>query len=238
MGVISGHAFAEKMVCREEQVALVPSEGDAALYITEPLTCVVQFVSNLQFVPGQSVVIFGLGYMGLLILQMLPPSFRRVFAVEPRESIHRLARECGADVCINPNREDPVEVIGGGCPDGVDIAIDACGGIRSVCEQIPGLLRPSFSLPGSQWGFFSSPAGPLNAELDVAALAGRGVRFVNSGTRDRLQDHRTAAALLSKGTVNQKGLITHRFGFRDVPEGMETMTSHPPGWIKGMVVMR
>ena len=110
VGTMTGFAFAEKMVCRENQVALVPAEGEAAVYITEPLTCVVQFVNNLQFVPGQNVVIFGSGYMGLLILQMLPAFCGRVFAVEPRASLHRLARECGADVCLNPKKEDAVKV--------------------------------------------------------------------------------------------------------------------------------
>ena len=157
VGVLSGFGFAEKMVCMENQVALVPSEGDAAAYITEPLACVVQFVNNLQFVPGQNVVIFGLGYMGLLILQMLPAFCGRVFAVEPRESIHGLAREFGADVCINPKKEDPVKIIRSECKNGVDIVIDACGGIPSVCEQVPGLLKPSFHASGFAVGIFQQP---------------------------------------------------------------------------------
>ncbi len=36
VGCIRGFGFAEKMICRESQVAKVPSEGDAAVYITEP----------------------------------------------------------------------------------------------------------------------------------------------------------------------------------------------------------
>lgn len=238
VGIIGGFAFAEKMVCKENQVAKVPSDGDAAIYITEPLTCVVQFTNNLQFVPGQRVVMFGLGYMGLLILQTLPSFCALVFAVEPRESIHALARECGADVCINPKKDDAVKMIRSEFKDGVDIVIDACGGIKSVCEQVPGLLKNSFLLPGSQWGFFSSPAEPLKAELDVSEMASRGIRFVNSGTHDRLKDNRTAAALLSKGTVSQKKLITHCFKFQDVPKAMEMMTNHPTGWIKGVIVMK
>ncbi|MCG2659428.1 MAG: alcohol dehydrogenase catalytic domain-containing protein [Kiritimatiellae bacterium] len=238
VGVIGGFAFAEKMICRENQVAKVPSEGDAAVYITEPLTCVVQFVNNLQFVPGQSVVMFGLGYMGLLILQMLPAFCARVFAVEPRENIHSLAKECGADLCINPKKDDPVKLIRSEFKDGVDIVIDACGGIKSVCEQVPGLLRNSFQLPGSQWGFFSSPAEPLKVDLDVLEMASRGIRFVNSGTRDRLKDNRTAAALLSKGTVKQNKLITHRFKFQEVQKAMDTMTKHPSDWIKGVILMK
>ena len=238
VGVIAGFAFAEKIICREAQVAKVPGEGDAAVYITEPLTCVVQFVNNLQFVPGQSVVIFGLGYMGLLILQTLPAFCSRVFAVEPRENIHNLARECGADICINPKKCDPFKHVRSEFKDGVDIVIDACGGIRAVCEQVPGLLKNSFQQPGSQWGFFSSPAEPLKVELDMRELANSGVRFVNSGSRDRLKDNRTASALLGKGTVKQDKLITHRFSFNDVQKAMDTMTQHPSDWIKGVILMK
>ena len=237
VGLIGGFAFAERMICKENQVAKVPGDGDAAIYITEPLTCVVQFVNNLQFGPGQSVALFGLGYMGLLILQTLPSFCSRVFAVEPREGIHSLARECGADVCVNPKKEDPVRQIRSEFKDGVDIVIDACGGIRSVCEQVPGLLKSSFQQPGSQWGFFSSPAEPLKVELDVLEMASRGIRFVNSGTRDRLKDNRTAAALLGNGTVKQDMLITHRFKFQDVQKAMDTMTKHPADWIKGVIEM-
>ena len=104
--------------------------------------------------------------------------------MEPRENIHALAREYGADVCINPKKEEPVKVIRDEFKDGVDIVIDASGGIKSVCEQVPALLKNSFLVPGSQSGFFSSPAELLKVELDILELADRGIRFVNSGTRD------------------------------------------------------
>jgi L-iditol 2-dehydrogenase len=236
VGVIAGFAMARYVRCKESQVALVPVQGDPAALITEPLTCVVQFVNNLQFMPGQSVALFGLGYMGLLILQMLPRFCGRVCVVEPREALHALAREFGADVCVNPAHSDAVEAVLQACPGGVDIAIDACGGIKSVCEAMPRLLKPSRGPEGSQWGFFSSPAHPIRFEIDMDTVAARGIRFVNSGTRDRLGDHRTAAALLAKGAVRQAPLITHRFGFKEAAAALETMAQRPGTWIKGVVL--
>lgn len=235
VGAIAGFALARYVRCKEKQVARVPAAGDPAVLITEPLTCVVQFINNLQFAPGQTVAMFGLGYMGLLILQMLPRFLGRVFVVEPRTALHSLARDFGADDCLDPSRGDATEAILAACPQGVDMVIDACGGIKSVCEATPRLLKRSSGPGGSQWGFFSSPAHPVRFEVDIDEVTSRGVRIVNSSSRDRLADHRTAAALLSKGAVRQERLITHRFGFEQVPAALARMAERPADWIKGVV---
>jgi threonine dehydrogenase-like Zn-dependent dehydrogenase len=236
VGAIAGFALARHVRCKERQVARLPAEGDPAVLITEPLTCVVQFVNNLQFSPGQTVAMFGLGYMGLLILQMLPRFLGRVFVVEPRTALHALAREFGADECLDPTRCDAAAAILQACPAGVDIAIDACGGIKSVCEATPRLLKRSSGPGGSQWGFFSSPAHPVRFEVDIDEAVARGIRFVNSSSRDRLADHRTAATLLAKGAVRQERLITHRFGFDQVPTALARMAERPDDWVKGVMV--
>ena len=215
----------------------MPADGDAAIYITEPGTCVIQLVKNFHFQPGQNVVIYGLGYMGLLILQCLPARyFSKVIAVEPREGIHALAKEFGADLCINTKKDDPVNIILNECKGGADIVIDACGGVKSVFEQTPQLFR--YGAFGAQWGLFSSLTKPMKIEIDVETVAGKGIRYITSATTDRLADNRTAAQLLTKGTFDQRKLITHRFGFNDVQKALEIKSSLPEDWIKGVIQMK
>lgn len=235
VGIIKGYGFSEKLVCNEKEVAKVPVEGDPAIYISEPCACVIQFLKNFHFQPGQNVVIYGLGYMGLLILQCLPVRyFSKVITVEPREDIHILAKEFGADLCINPQKEDQVKIILNECREGVDIVIDACGGIKSVFEQTPQLFR--YGNFGGQWGVFSSLFKPIKIEVNIGEITSKGVKYVNSATTDRLEDNKTAAKLLTKGTFNQRKLITHRFSFDEVPKALEVKNSLPKDWIKGVIL--
>lgn len=235
VGIIDRPGFAEKIICKESEVAKVPVEGDPAVYISEPATCVIQFLKNFHFQPGQNVVIYGLGYMGLLILQCLPKYFSKVIVVEPREQIHNIAKEFGADICINPKKNNPLEIISDECPEGVDIIIDACGGIKSVFEESIQLLS-KYGVVGIQWGIFSSLFKPVKIEIDMGLFADRGIRFVNSFSTDRLGDHRIAGQLLTKGVFDQRKLITHRFRFDEVPKAMELKYSMPANWIKGVIV--
>jgi predicted dehydrogenase/threonine dehydrogenase-like Zn-dependent dehydrogenase len=64
--------------------------------------------ADLRF--GESCVVVGAGILGLLALQMLKLSGVRVLVTDLDEHRLALAKELGADLCINPIKEDAVKV--------------------------------------------------------------------------------------------------------------------------------
>ena len=60
---------------------------------------------------GEFGVVFGVGLLGLLGLQILKAAGVRVACVDLDESRLELANTLGADITINPNSEDPVEAV-------------------------------------------------------------------------------------------------------------------------------
>tara|TARA_B100000809_G_scaffold266519_1_gene329629 strand:- start:492 stop:2597 length:2106 start_codon:yes stop_codon:yes gene_type:complete len=64
--------------------------------------------ADLRF--GESCVVVGAGILGLLALQMLKLSGVRVIVSDLDEHRLALAKELGADLCINPTKEDAVKV--------------------------------------------------------------------------------------------------------------------------------
>ncbi|MEJ6736517.1 MAG: bi-domain-containing oxidoreductase [Flavobacteriales bacterium] len=64
--------------------------------------------ADLRF--GESCVVVGAGILGLLALQMLKLSGVRVVVTDLDEHRLALAKELGADLCINPTKEDAVKI--------------------------------------------------------------------------------------------------------------------------------
>jgi predicted dehydrogenase/threonine dehydrogenase-like Zn-dependent dehydrogenase len=60
---------------------------------------------------GEYVVIFGTGILGLLALQILSASGVRTIAVEVNQRRLNLARELGAELCVNPLENEPAVMI-------------------------------------------------------------------------------------------------------------------------------
>ncbi len=70
-----------------------------------------QGVRRAQVQLGEYVVVFGAGILGQLALQMLVASGARVIAVDLQNKRLELARQMGAEVCLNPNEADSIKAV-------------------------------------------------------------------------------------------------------------------------------
>lgn len=94
----------------------------------EPLSVAYHAATRTKINKGDSVVLFGIGTIGLLTLQVVK-SFgaSKIIAVDIDDSRLQLAKKNGATDCINSKTEDAVKRVLEIVPDGVDISIDATG---------------------------------------------------------------------------------------------------------------
>ena len=164
-------------------------------------------VLNGRVSPGDVVAVVGAGPVGLSAImgaRLFSPS--HVVAIDLADARLDAAKQFGADITVNPSREDAVEVLRG-LTDGLgaDVAIEAVG-VAATFEQCAALVRP-----GGRVANVGVHGGP--ASLDLETLWIRNVT-ITTGLVDTYSTP-TLLKLLSTHQVDLARFVTHRFPIDD-----------------------
>jgi len=231
-GLGSG-AFAEYITVSAEAVEKVPVVGNNfSVWISEPVACVVNGIRSLEIEPGDSVLLIGCGYMGLLMVQGIPAKLLKYFVVaDVIEERLSLAKAFGAEIALNPRDpgfEGEIKEI---APRGFDIVIEASGA-KGALDMATNLVREGGTLCvfGYHVGREEVPTGDWHI---------KGLKILNSApnfSRNFLKDLRDGTALMKKGTFKQDKLITHTFQYTEAQKAFEFVASKPQGYIKGTIL--
>ena len=135
-GTTVNGGFAEYCAVDERQVYLL---GENTTFeqgaMAEPVACCLHGIDMCEIQPGQQVVIIGGGMIGLLMLQLAKlAGAAKVALLEPVENKREVGRKLGADVCIDPVKEDVKERLAENGMDWVNVVIE-CVGHPSTLEQ-------------------------------------------------------------------------------------------------------
>jgi alcohol dehydrogenase len=161
-------------------------------------------VLNGQVRPGDVVAVVGAGPVGLAAMmtaRLYGPS--RIVAVDKADSRLEKARsQFGADLTVNPDAEDPAEVIKG-LTDGLgaDVAVEAVG-IPETFELCTELVRPGGRV--ANIGVHGHPA-----TLHLERLWIRNIT-ITTGLVDTSSTP-TLLRLVSEGRLDPRPFATHRF---------------------------
>jgi L-iditol 2-dehydrogenase len=226
--------------------------GQAAM--TEPLACIIHACDALLHATARyrldagdpaarvrTTLIAGAGPAGLLFLQYL----RRVLGVtgrivvsEPNAHRQALARALGADMVIDPLRENLAEVLLD-ASDGrrAEVVIDAAG-VGQVFVDLPGLIRKQGSFLMYAHGQSGVDIGVLNniqfREPTLVAPVGASGGFDTDG---RPTVYRRALQLLEEGTIRVDDIVTHRYArLEDMPAAFAGEDRRTPGYVKGVLI--
>lgn len=107
-GTTVNGAFAEYCAVNERQVYQL---GERTSFeqgaMAEPVACCLHGIDMCEIQPGHQVVVIGGGMIGLLMMQLAKlAGATRVALLEPVENKREVAKKLGADICIDPVRED------------------------------------------------------------------------------------------------------------------------------------
>ena len=135
-GTTVNGGFAEYCAVDERQVYLL---GENTTFeqgaMAEPVACCLHGIDMCEIQPGQQVVIIGGGMIGLLMLQLAKlAGAAKVALLEPVENKREVGRKLGADVCIDPVKEDVKERLAENGMDWGKVVIE-CVGRPSTIEQ-------------------------------------------------------------------------------------------------------
>jgi L-iditol 2-dehydrogenase len=183
--------------------------------MTEPLACVILSMRSTGFKPGESVLVLGAGFMGMLhILLAKSWGASRVMVSEPSEFRRELAKKFGAEV-IDPSKgEDVGEWARSLCGEGPNVII-AAAGTKPVADS-------AFKAAGLGTRIHMFGGMPTGTMLDVSADQIHYRRVTVLGTSGfRSADVMTAADMIKGHVIDIKPLVTHRYSVEEAQAAYE-----------------
>ena len=237
VGVTGGGAFAELVTVPVNafQLARVPdnvSFEEAAT--SEPLADAIQIVRLAEVTEGENIVVFGVGIIGLGVIQVLRAQnvgAGRIIAIDVSPARLAMALELGATHAVNSRAVDPVVAVGEicgtvpavfppVCPPDVGVVIDCAGYLKHMSGPPPlqtalNLLRPV----GGRIICFGAFEGPVT--LDLTYLIEKQPRIIGSMgyAAGELQ---SALELMASGKIDRRRLVTDHFALDRITEAFAT----------------
>jgi 2-desacetyl-2-hydroxyethyl bacteriochlorophyllide A dehydrogenase len=142
VGITRPGGFADYVAVPAKACYRLPDHlTETQMAFIEPLACVVHALNRLRVWPGDEVLIFGAGPMGLLLTQALGRSGAgQVVVVEKQPERLALAGRLGATatVAVGPDQQETLAVL---APYGFAVVVDATG-VPAVIEQAFSYLKP------------------------------------------------------------------------------------------------
>lgn len=172
-----------------------------------------------HLLPGQDVVVFGTGPLGLFSIQiariMGAVNIIMVGLEEDTKVRFGVAKELGATHVVNGSREDVVrrclEICG---RDNLGLVIE-CSGANIALKQAIEMLRPNGEVVRVGMGF-----KPLNFSINDITAWNKSI--IGHMAYDSTS-WRNAIRLLESGKIKVQPMITHRLGLSQWKEGFEAM---------------
>ena len=174
-----------------------------------------------SLLPGQDVVVFGTGPLGLFAVQiariMGACNIVMVGLQDDTKVRFGVAKQLGATHCVNGSTEDVVarclEICG---RDNLGLVIE-CSGANIALKQAIEMLRPNGEVVRVGMGF-----RPL--EFSINDITSWNKSIIGHMAYDSTS-WRNAIRLLQKGAINVQPMITHRLGLSQWEEGFTAMAN-------------
>ena len=214
-------AFSGYAVVARESVVVIDDDVPfdvAAMFGCAALTGIGAVLNTAQVSEGQSVIVFGLGAVGLMaVMAAAQVTGTTVIAIDPLPAKRDLALRCGATSAGAPDAaESLVQALGS---DGVDVAIEAVGSAR-VMEACLGLLTRGGALVS-----VGLPHPDQTLTTQALQFAGAGKRLLGSYMGDSVpaRDIPAYLALWREGKLPVELLHTDTRDLGDLNESLDAL---------------
>lgn len=219
-GLVSVPVNPFQLVCIPEGV----SDDDAAT--TEPLADALQMVRKAQVRPGENVVVFGVGIIGLGVIQALHArgvEAHSIIAVDVHRARLDKAIEVGASHAVSAVDGDVFEQVAAitgtessyaGVSAKIGAVFDCAGYIRHM--QGPPPLETALrliDLNGGRIVCFGGFEGPMTIDFSPVIQKQPVIIGSNGYAAEELAE---ALDLMRSGKVDRSTLISHKFSLRDI----------------------
>ncbi|MGE5675010.1 MAG: L-threonine 3-dehydrogenase [Mycobacterium leprae] len=219
LGVDVDGAFAEFVSIPEQNVWINDKDVPFALQsIQEPLGNAVHTAMNGDLT-AKSVLVCGCGPIGIMTVPVAKMAGAEiVIAMDVNEYRLNLAKQLGADLLINPMKEDPIEVCRQNTRGyGVDVVLEMSGNATAIRQSLKAARN------GARVSLLGLPSRPLEIDLGTDVVM-RGLVLQGITGRKMWQTWSTMRSLFRAGLGERlMPVITHQMPLEDVEVGMELM---------------
>ncbi|WP_420006409.1 galactitol-1-phosphate 5-dehydrogenase [Arenibacterium sp. LLYu02] len=220
LGSRTDGAFAQYLKAPAQNVLKVPDNVSHEVAATiEPAAIILHGIHKVDLSLGDAVAVVGCGALGYFALQFAKLSGAQpLIAVDVDEDKLELARQVGADICINPTKTDALAAIKEATEGrGVALALEAAGNDAGRDLSILACAKQGkVVLYGTAYGdvTFSKAAFDKIVREEVEVIGSwnsYSVPFPGKEWSDIM-------GLLEAGRLQVEPLITHRAGLDEAPE--------------------
>ena len=222
LGVFQGFGlggFAEQALVHEQQLAVVPKAmpfAQAALLGCGVVTGAGAVLNTANVGPGDSVVIFGAGGVGLnAVSGARIAGASRIVVIDIQPQRLDAARRFGATDVIDSTRSKPVETVRDLLPGGADHVFDFVG-LKLVAEE-------GLAMLGVGGGLYlvgvSKPDVDMSLNIFGAIGGQKRVVGVTFGSTNAKRDISIYAELYLQGRMNLDDLVSKRIALHEVNDG-------------------
>jgi threonine dehydrogenase-like Zn-dependent dehydrogenase len=199
-----------------------------AASILEPFTVGLNTFRKLKMDVGESITILGQGPIGLGVTRIAALSGAgRIFAVDVRNNVLKIAKEFGATETINIAGENALEKILKTTGGPTDIVIETAGASASVAI-LPALVKKGGKIVNI--GIFKGIGS-----IPIEAIVAKGLTIIGVGGNGGKGKYEIALRLVEKGVIEPTRLITHRFPFAESLEAFAVARDKSNNSIKVVV---
>lgn len=222
----------------DANLAVLPGEisPETAVMLSDMATTGLHGAELAQITPGDSVVVIGIGPVGLMsVAGAVILGAGRLFAVGSRPRCIEVAEEFGATDIVNYREGDIVDqVLEATRGERVDRVVVA-GGDLGTFQQAFDILKPGGKVGNVNY----LGEGDYITISRESSLVGMGhkqlIGGLTPGGRRRME---RMANLVLAGRIHPERMITHRFeGLEAVERGVELMRTKPRDLIKPVIVV-
>jgi alcohol dehydrogenase len=215
LGNLQGAQAEQLLVPRANLTLRKVPEGmsaEVALFAGDVMGTGYHAVAHAEMRAGDSVVVLGLGPVGLCAVQAaLAGGAAAVFAIDTVEQRLALAREFGA-TAIHLTEDDPKRAVRSATDGGADVVVDAVGDPGPL-ELAVSLARDAGTVSG-----IGAYAGRGEVPLGLAWLKGLQLRL---GLANVIAHVDRVLALLEEGKLDPAPLVTHHMPLDQAAEAYE-----------------
>lgn len=219
-------AFAQYISIPEKCCFPIADEiSDAAASLMEPLAVACRGVSHYESFEGKTVLLVGTGTIGLLALACVKmKKAEKIIVSDLSDSRLEIAKKMGADVVINPGRENFDErIMAETNGEGVDVSIEAVGIEATVRQALDALKLSGEAI----WIGNNSPTITINMQQVVT----RELKVQGSFLYG-LDEFKQVVALINEKKIYVDALISKEISLDEVPEYFEKLAHSPGDMIK------
>ena len=208
--------FAVGAVNQRDTLKLPDELGDLDAVLIEPAACVVKSMRRSGLRPGESILVIGLGIMGMMHVRLARHlGAGRIIGADLFETRAARARELGADFGIKVSGDNLVESVREATNGAMaDVVIVGPGTSRAIATGI--------ACAGKGATVVQFTATPPEDEMTVRPhdLYFNETRLVPSYSCGP-DDTREALSLVRRGVLSAKDLVTHQFPLARVSDAYE-----------------